>query len=158
VGVLILTGPSAAGKKTIAAALAALRSRLAIIDVDVVRAMAIIPAAGGGNEAEAAVNAAAVLARAFVADGLDVVLVDVVSEESARLYRQLLPDTRVVQLLPAHEEVVRRYRMAADGSGLSDAELEDAYRAQEALTDLDVRLDNTTLSPEEAADQLSGWL
>jgi chloramphenicol 3-O-phosphotransferase len=159
--VLILTGPPGAGKNTIAAAYARQQARCAVIDVDLVRWMILQPhrAPWEGDEGRAqqrlGVQNACELARSFRAHGFLVVIHDVVSEETARLYRQELPghEPKIVLLLPTFEEIVRRNALRPPR--LTPEEIRAQYRSQAVFTDYDHTLDNTTLPPEEVAAQLA---
>jgi hypothetical protein len=79
---------------------------------------------------------------------------DVVSEETASLYRRLLNPFKptIVQLLPAFAELQRRFYQR--GPVLTDAELAHVYAEQCALTQIDVQIDNTHLSPNDVVQQI----
>lgn len=161
-GVLILTGPPATGKNTIAAVYARRHERCAVIDVDLVRWMVLQPHKApwegeeGRKQQHLGVENACLLARNFLTHDFDVVILDVVSDETVRLYRRALPVTplQVVLLLPSYEEIQRRneqrpQRLTAD-------EILTLYRGQESLKDYDHRVNNTALSPEQVAEHLAG--
>ncbi len=160
-GVFILTGPPATGKNTIAAAFARRCERCAVIDVDLVRWMVIQPhrAPWDGVEGHAqhhlGIRNACLLAQNFLANDFTVVILDIVSDETIRLYRDALRDSvpQVVLLLPTYAEIRRRNalrppRIAAD-------EIRALYRDQEALDDYDQMIDNTSLSPDDVAERLA---
>jgi chloramphenicol 3-O-phosphotransferase len=166
VGVLLLTGPSGAGKNAVAAALAPRLERCAVIDVDLVRSMVRRPhrAPWEGEEARAqhllgARNAGA-LARNVLDAGYDVVLLDALTDDVAALYRAELSgrDLWIVLLLPSFEEVLRRNRVR--GPRLKQEEIVMLYEQHARLTGHDERIDSTSLSADEVAallrDRLAG--
>jgi chloramphenicol 3-O-phosphotransferase len=180
VQVLLLLGPSAAGKDSVARVLASRRERAAVIDTDVVRyrflqrhltlwdgivgdgpGVTMHPEAGA--QADAGTRAGAALARAFAEDGYDVILTDVRPDEHIARYRWLLADLelRVVQLLPSFEATEERARLRAaeEGEYRVDArERRWLYDHQRAVTDYDVRIDNTSMTPDEAANRIEELL
>lgn len=166
VGVLLLTGPSGAGKNTVAAALAPRLARCAVVDADVVRWMVVQPhhAPWEGDEGRAqhrlGARNACLLARRFLDAGYDAVLLDALTDEVAALYRWELGSRglRIVLLLPSYEEVLRRNRVR--GPRLNQAEVAMLYEQHARLTDYDERIDTTALTAEEVAavlvDRLRG--
>jgi chloramphenicol 3-O-phosphotransferase len=180
VPVLLLLGPSAAGKDSVARALASRRERAVVIDTDVVRYRFVqrnltlwdgIVGDGPDVEmhsdaeaqADAGTRAASALARSFVEDGYGVILTDVRPDAHIARYRELLTDVdlRVVQLLPSFEATEERahVRAADEGEYRVDArERRWLYDHQLAVTEYDERIDNTSLTPEETADRIEGWL
>jgi chloramphenicol 3-O-phosphotransferase len=184
--VLILTAPSAAGKNAVASAVASLCHRLAVIDVDVVRYMVVqphkIPGAvtaelGYADELDwrVGVNSACRLAISFAESSFEVMVLDVLTHESMVQYRSGLRafDPKVVLLLPSLDEVMKRHRergpepegsfmrgqgLAAGGWRLSAEDVVRLYRQQESLTGYDIRMDSSSLSPEEVAKQLVAYL
>ncbi|HEY8601542.1 MAG TPA: hypothetical protein VIL85_24155 [Thermomicrobiales bacterium] len=158
---LILTGPPAAGKNTIGALLARQRERCAVIDVDVVRAMIVQPhrapwhGAEGWRQHRLGVHQACRLASGFVADGWEVIILDLLSDSTLPLYRQSLAPRQfqIVQLLPTWAECARRFRER--GPVLTDDEFALLYRGQEQFTAFDLRLDNTTLAPADVATTIA---
>lgn len=158
--ILILTGPPAAGKNTIAALLAAKRRRCAVIDVDVVRWMLVQPhrAPWDGEEGRAqqqfGITNACLLAKRFAANSCDVILLDVLTDETAALYDAELAlfAPKIALLMPALDEIIRRNKARPI---LRDDEVLMLYGWQERLTHFDVKLDNTTLSAQEAAEWLN---
>lgn len=162
--VLIVTGPSAAGKNTVAASLAPLRQRCALIDVDVVRWMVVQPHRApwegmeGLAQQQLGVRNACLLADSFVEAGYDVVILDVLSDATAQQYRVTMEAhaPRIVRLLPAWEEVVRR--SAIRGLRLQPHEERAIYDQQQRFTAYDETIDTTTLSATAVAAQLSRML
>jgi predicted kinase len=111
---LVLTGASAAGKSTCARALADQAPRAACIDVDdvrqLVRSGAAAPWDGPAGRAQLLLGAtnACALGRNFRDAGFDVVIADVVTPETAAVYRRELPDVLLVRLVVTFEEAQRR--------------------------------------------------
>lgn len=160
--IIILTGPPAAGKNTIARELVALQKRVAVIDVDVLRHMAhphLAPWCGeeGRFQHELGVQNACSLANNFDEKGFDAVILDVIDDGLAKIYRTALnPKVSIVALLPSFEEVVSRNK--ARPPVLSDAEIKFLYEQQTQLKIFDTKLDNTLLSPVQTAQLLlSKW-
>lgn len=161
-GVLLLTGPPAAGKNTVAVAIAERLTRCAVVDVDAVRWMALRPHAApwegeeGRAQQELGVRNACALARNFGDAGFDVVVLDVLSAGTMALYRRLLAgaDLRVVRLLPSWAEVVRRNRDR--GERLRAEEVEMLYGGQVDLAGWDLSVDNSALTAGEVAQRLCG--
>lgn len=102
---LLLTGGPAVGKSSTALALARLRSRVAVIDVDDVRQLVVSGAAApwqgeeGRRQQRPGVQNACALASHFVKAGIEVVIADVLTPVTARLYRQLLPGCLIFHLV-----------------------------------------------------------
>ncbi|MDP9314912.1 MAG: hypothetical protein M3R24_29260 [Chloroflexota bacterium] len=157
---LILTGPTAAGKNTIGHMLAHQRPRCAVVDFDLVRAMFVQPhrAPWQGQEGRQqhllGVDLVSQLAHGFAMAGWDVIILDVLTDEITHQYRtRLAPFTcTIVQLLPTFAEVKRRFDER--GPVLTDAELVMVYEQQVAYAQYDYRLDNTVLSPAQVAMQI----
>ena len=157
---LILTGPTASGKNTVGTLLARQRARCAVVDFDAVRAMFVQPhrAPWQGAEGHAqqllGTRLVCLLAEGFAEAGWEVVILDVLSEETGRLYRHLLAQFHptIVQLLPAWTELQRRFY--ARGPVLTDDELAHVYAEQCALTQYDIRIDNTGVPPDRVVQQL----
>ena len=155
--IVLLTGPPAAGKNTVAASLARRLDRIAVIDDDVVRGMVVQPhhAPWEGSEGHAqqvlGVRNACTLAREFVANGYDVLVLDVVTERTAALYRREL-DLAIVRLLPDRGETDARSETRSEG--LLPEERRMLYGQQQAFRGADLTIDNTILSPDTVADEL----
>ena len=161
---LILTGPPAAGKNTLGILLARRRERCAVIDFDAVRAMFVQPHRApwqgeeGWRQQRLGVLQVCKLATGFAADGWEVILLDVLSNRTLPLYRQSLApyQFKIVQLLPAWAECSRRFHER--GPVLTAEEFALVYREQEQFTTFDLRLDNSTLAPADAAARLATLL
>jgi chloramphenicol 3-O-phosphotransferase len=159
--ITILTGPAAAGKNSVADIYATQFSeRCAVVDVDVLQRMFQTPChkpwddAPGLAQHRLSVRHACMLARSFVSEGYEVLILDALWADLARSYREALADypVRVVRLLPSWEESLRRLR--ARPVHISEAEARWFYERQLALREFDFGLDNTHLPPEEVA----AWL
>jgi hypothetical protein len=131
-----------------------------VVDFDAVRAMFVQPhrAPWQGAEGKAqqmlGVRLVCALASGFAEAGWEVLVLDVVCEETAPLYRALLADRqpRIVQMLPGFAEIKRRFD--ARGPVLTDQELIMVYEEQRRFKDYDLRIDNTAQTPDETAAQI----
>jgi predicted kinase len=113
---LVLTGPPAVGKSVTGRALAEQRPPCAFIDVDDIRQLVV---AGGAapwqgeqglmQQHLAAVNACA-LAANFLHRGIEVVIADLLTPDTSRIYREQLPGCRIVRLAVSWPEAQRRAR------------------------------------------------
>ncbi|MBX3014955.1 MAG: AAA family ATPase [Caldilineaceae bacterium] len=147
--IMILTGPPAAGKSTLAPLIAQQRPRGAVIDVDKVRAMVvqphIAPWLGEAGMAQLRLGAqnACQLAHTFTAEGYDVVIADVLTDETATLYQKALAplEHQIILLLPSLAAVLERNRER--GQWLTDEEVRLLYGWQTVLHIYDQKIDNT---------------
>ena len=161
---LIITGPTASGKNTVAMELAGRRERCAVVDFDLVRRMFVKPheppwaGAEGRSQQALGVRHVCALAEGFSEAGWDVIILDVLSDETVKIYRELLRrfNPKVVQLLPAFSELARRFQER--GPVLTEDELRMVYEEQGKYTQYDLRIDNTGLGPEEVAAQAASLL
>lgn len=153
---LLLTGGPAAGKSSTALALATATPRAAFIDVDDIRQLvknggaAPWDGAEGRAQQQLGVRNAASLALNFLAAGINVTIADVVNPTTLGLYRDLLPDVRVIRLSLSLEEA--RRRAAQRPVFLSDAEFEELHRQQEEFLAVDHQLRVADLSPAAQVD------
>jgi len=160
--VIVLTGPAAAGKNTIANLLARMREKGADIDVDLVRWMYRQPHKAPWEEEEGTkqlklgAENACLLAKNFISNGIDVVICDVLTDETARLYKELLPNVKIVLLMPTLEETHRRFTERRHT--ISEEEFKWVYELEQKLTVYDEKIDNTNLTPEETAEKLNEYL
>ena len=156
--ILILTGPPAAGKSTLGSLIAKRRQRCAVIDVDWVRVMVaqphIAPWLGEAGMAQLRLGAknACTLAHNFVAEGYDVVILDVLTDETAAIYHTLLAplDHQIILLLPSLATSLHRNQTR--GQWLTDDEVRLLYAWEENLSTYDRQIDNTNQSADELAD------
>jgi predicted kinase len=111
---LLLTGGPAAGKSSTALRLVEPLHRAAVIDVDDIRHLVVAGHAAPWHGSEGhlqqriGVENACDLARRYLHWGIDVVMSDVLSHETAALYRHLLPGILIVQLRLPLTEARRR--------------------------------------------------
>lgn len=158
--ILIITGPPAAGKSTIGPLLAKALPRCAVIEVDWLRKMIvqphIAPWRGEAGRAQLRLGAAnaCVVARNCVAAHFAVVILDVLTDETAQLYRTALAELshHIVLLLPSKTVAVLRNQTR--GQFLTDDEVELLYAWQERLTSYDQKIDNSMLPAEALVQQL----
>lgn len=154
---IILCGPTGTGKNTVAEIVAQQRERCAIVDFDMLRNMFRKPhltpwdGEAGQRQNNLGAEHACMVATSLLTNGYDCIVLDVLNDQTAALYRERLErfDPLVVQLLPTYEEIVRRN--GTRSRRLTDAELRMVYESQAEVSDYDVRIDNTHLSPEETA-------
>lgn len=156
--VIILTGPAGAGKNTVGHIIAQKREKCAVINVDDVRQMLVKPHKApwkeeGKAQQKLGVRNACLLAKNFVKNGIDVIILDVVVDETAKIYRKILPETKIILLMPSFEEAHRRF--AERPHSISEEELKIVYEWQEKLTVYDEKIDNSSLSAEETAEKIN---
>ncbi len=160
--ILLLTGPPAAGKSTLGALIAKRLQRCAVIDVDWLRVMVaqphIAPWLGEEGMVQLRLGAknACMLAHNFVAEGYDVVILDVLTDETATLYQTHLAPLphQIVLLLPSLEESLQRNQRR--GQWLTDDEVRLLYAWEQELRVYDRKIDNSNLSADELAVELAG--
>jgi chloramphenicol 3-O-phosphotransferase len=134
--------------------------RCAVIDVDAVRQMLRHPhlapwdGEAGVEQHRLGARNACLLAKSFVGEGVEVVMLDVLWNDLPQIYRRELDgfDVQIVRLMPTFDESLRR--LHARPASISDGEARWVYDTQEALTDYDVSLDNGTMT----ADDVAVWL
>lgn len=159
--IIILTGPAAAGKNTISHLLAQKRTKGADIDVDLVRWMYRHPhkAPWEGEEGMAQLKFGAenscLLAKNFAEHDIDVSICDVLTDETAQVYRRLLPKAKIILLMPTFEEAFRRFKNRTHT--ISDEEFKWVYELEQKLTIYDEKIDNTNLTAEEVAEKLNEY-
>lgn len=159
--ILIITGPPAAGKSTVGPLIAKSLERCAVIDVDLVRLMLAKPHVPPwlGNEGQAQLRLGAengcLLARNFAEDGCDVVLLDVLTNETAQIYRRHFDELehKIVLLMPTLAESLNRNRER--GQFLRDKEVRLLYGWEQALTDFDLKIENADIPVYTLAERLS---
>ncbi len=162
--IIVLTGPAAAGKNTIAHLFTLTRTRAADIDVDIVRWMYRQPhkapweGTEGIEQMKIGVENACLLATSFLEKGLDVVITDVVLNETISFYREKLANSSlvIVKLMPTMEEVMRR--LHSRKHTISEEEAEWVYKSQENLIGCDEVIDNTQITAEEVVTKLTDLL
>ena len=161
---LILTGPTAAGKNTVGRLLACQRERCAVVDFDLVRAMFVQPhhppwmGEEGKSQQMLGVRQVCNLAKSFARAGWEVIILDVLSNETAQLYKHLLRNVNlnVVQLLPALSE--QKSKIYNRGARLTNDELMMIYEEQSSFVSYDLRIDNTDIAPVKVAENIASLL
>ncbi len=157
--IIILTGPAASGKNTISKILAQKKERCAVIDVDTIRQMYVQPhkAPWDGEEGKVqqllGVRNTCLLTKNYFQQNINVVILDVLTDETANLYKKNLSEVKIILLMPAFAEAQKRFRERPPT--ITDEEFKMIYRWEENLTVFDEKIDNTALSAEETADKIS---
>jgi guanylate kinase len=158
--ILILTGPAAAGKNTVGHIIAQMREKCAVIDVDDIRHMAIKPhiapwyGEAGLKQAKLGVKNACVLAKNFSDEGFDVIILDVLTDETANLYTESLTELnpKIIMLYPRLDEVKKRN--SARSYNLQEERLISLHKEQEDFKEYDKKIDNSEISAEETAEKI----
>jgi len=158
--ILIISGVVAGGKSTASKLYAKSKSKCALIETDDVRHMVVSQhtAPWKGNEGirqlELGVSNTCLLAKRFVEAGFDVVIADFVTSRTLPIYKKLLQkhDPYVVQLVPSFQEAKRRFDVRTER--VTDSEFKMLYEMQAKFIEADLRIDNTSLSPQELVDRL----
>lgn len=162
--ILILTGPPASGKNSLAPLIAKQRQRCAVIDVDQVRWMLVQPHTApwegeeGKRQMSFGVENACLLATRFAEDGNDVIILDFLWDYTIGIYQAQLAAyaPKIIQLMPTRAEILRRN--VDRGNWLSPHEVEMLYDHAEAFHDYDVRIDNTAIPVDHLAAELASHL
>jgi len=162
--VVVLTGGPGAGKSTVMLGVSARRVRCATIDVDDVRQMLrqphVPPWAGpeGQRQHLLGVRNACALARNFCADGADVVIADVLTDDTARIYREELNglDLTIVRLIVDRGEAWRR--AAQRHYSITDEEFGLLHDQQELFAEFDTELDTEELDLDSLVDRVVGLM
>lgn len=160
VNVLVLTGGPAVGKNTIASQLAAMRERCAVIDVDNVRWMVLQPhhAPWEGEEGHfqqrLGVRNACSLTHNFIEAGFEVLILDVLIEETTSHYRKALAPyhPKIVLLHSTYEEAQRR--AINRPPALTQQEFQMIHEQQKAFTAYDRKIDTTHMTADAVAHHL----
>ena len=160
--ILLLTGPPASGKTTIADSLASRGvDSLAIVEVDYLRHMIVQPHAApwdgeeGRRQQLLGVLNACVLAQNFDVSGFHVLILDAVTNDTTIRYREELALT-IVRLLPNWEQTMIRSQTRDEPLRFREREL--LYEQQTALEDIDLTIDNSSLAPNTVAGRLDQLL
>lgn len=156
--IVVLTGPAASGKNTISHFYATeFCERGAVIDVDAIRWMLRKPHAApwDGHEGliqhRLGVYHACMLAKSFVDEGCEVIILDVLWADLPGRYRQELTGypMQIMRLMPSWEE--SHWRLHQRMRSITDVEARWVYDQQTALTDFDHSIDNSHIPAREAA-------
>ena len=155
---LVLTGGPAVGKTVTAVHIARRQPRCAVIDVDDIRQLivagAVAPWQGpeGGRQQRLGVTNACALAKNFLANGVNVVIADVLTPSTAQLYRRALPGCLIVHLIVAKAEAVRR--ASARTVRITDAEFDALHEADAnnpPAADLRLHVDDLDVNGQASA-------
>lgn len=157
---IIISGPAASGKNTISQAIAENKENCAVIDVDIVRWMYRVPhkapweGAVGKEQQRLGVENACILAKQFLGKNIDVIILDVLQDDTASLYKELLSEhlPKIVLLLPSYEEAYKRFTNRPHT--ISEDEFKMVYEWQKELTVYDKKIDNTNHSIEETVAEI----
>jgi hypothetical protein len=161
VSVLILTGPYGADKNAIAVDLARHLDRCAVVDVDLLRWMVVRPyiPPWDGEEGrlmlQLGARNACCLANSFLESGFDVIILDVLVDETAQIYRTELQvrNPPIILLLPTLEKIQKRNHQRSPH--LKEEEVALLYGWQCNLTSYNLKIDNTDLLAEQVAERLT---
>jgi len=161
---MILTGPTAAGKNTISHIIARTFPQCAVIDFDVIRNMFVNPHLtpwdGGEGKAQQYLGIQHVckIALGFKEAGWKVIILDVLNNNTLQEYYSSLSGQpiKIVQLFPTFDELNKRF--LTRGRCLTDEQFRWVYEEQSNLTNYDLRIDTTDLSPLEAAKIIKNYL
>jgi len=158
---IILNGPTGAGKNTISAIIAKKRTRCAVVDFDDIRKMFVKPhktpwdGEEGLSQQLLGVNHACLIAQSFLENKFDVILLDVLSEETAKIYKDKLRkySPKLIFILPSFDEIERRNTTRPPR--LTNQELEMVYKEQAQLKTFDHKIDNSLMSADEVAGKVN---
>lgn len=161
---IILCGPTGTGKNTIAELVAQQRKRCAVVDYDVLRNMFREPhltpwdGEAGSRQNLLGIEHASMLALSFLGNGYDCLVLDVLSDETAEVYREQLRqfNPMIIHLLPTYDEILRRNRTRPPR--LTKQELATVYKGQCDFSGFDIQIDNTQLPPEIVAERILGFM
>lgn len=156
--ILILTGPPATGKNTVGELIAGRLENGGLIDVDAVRWMIRSPHKApwegeeGVRQRKIGVQNACALSRNLADHGFDTVLLDVLTDWTTDLYRELLAghSLKIIKLMPSFDVIWKRNNDR--GMFLTRERIESLYREQQEYRGMDAVIDNSGLSAEETAD------
>ena len=156
---LLLTGPPAVGKSTVARALADSQPASALVEVDDLRQLVVSGAAPGWERGEgarqtrlAAVHACMLMSSLHAA-GFAVVATDVLLWDAGAVYRSHAARPLIVHLTVSLDEALRR--AATRPVHLTDAELRHLHACERGADVADVELDVTDLSLQELTATLT---
>lgn len=159
--ILLISGPTGAGKNTVAEELGKQMDSVAVIDFDAIRSMFTKPhhtpwdGEAGERQNDLTIDLVCQIADAMAKDGRTPIILDVVNNESAKLYREKLgSELRIIQLSPGWETIVEQNRVRAEREGrirLTSEQLKMVFDAQQGFTDHDQLIDNSAQTPAETA-------
>lgn len=159
---LLLTGPPAVGKSTVAKALADGQPASVLIEVDDLRQLVVSGAApgwesgDGARQTRLAAAHACMLMSSFSEAGFAVVATDVLLWDAGSVYRAHAARPLLVHLRVSLDEALRR--AATRQVHLTDAEFRHLHACERGADFSDVELDATDLSlPELTATVTELW-
>ena len=157
---LLITGPPAVGKSSVALLLADLVPPCAVVEADDVRQLVKSGAAApwqpgeGFRQTELAAHNAALLMTSFHDYGFNVIATDVLLGNAFSVYAGASVRPLVVHLQVTLAEAFRR--AGTRRIFLSDDEFRLLHESEQGASVADVSVDTTDLSPEECAAQILG--
>ena len=157
---LLITGPPAVGKSSVALLLADLVPPCAVVEADDVRQLVKSGAAApwqpgeGFRQTELAAHNAALLMTSFHDYGFNVIATDVLLGNAFSAYAESSVPPLVVHLRVPLVEALRR--AGTRRVYLTDDELQLLHESEQGASVADVSVDTTDLSPEECVAQILG--
>ncbi|HSX42041.1 MAG TPA: AAA family ATPase [Candidatus Saccharimonadales bacterium] len=162
--IYIISGPTGAGKNTVAEEMAKLLDTAAIIDFDAVRSMFTKPhhtpwdGEPGKHQNDLTIDLICSIAKTMLEDGRTPIILDVVDNDSAKQYHSKLEgEVQIIQLLPSWEAINERNRIRAEAEGrirLTPEQLKMVFEAQQSFAHYDRLIDNSEQSPAETAQEI----
>jgi predicted kinase len=159
---LLLTGPPAAGKSTVARALVDRQPAAVLVEVDDLRQLVVSGAAPawesgeGARQTRLAAVHACLLMSSFHRAGFAVVATDVLLWDTGSVYRSHAARPLIVHLRVSLDEALRR--AATRRVHLTDAELRHLHAAERGADACDLELDATDLTvPQLTAALTDVW-
>lgn len=162
--IYLISGPTGAGKNTVADEMAKHLERVAIIDFDAIRNMFAKPHntpwedEAGKHQNDLTIELVCYIAQTMAEDGRTPIILDVLSDENAKQYRKRLgSELKIYQLSPSWETVAERNRVRAEKEGrirLTAEQLKMVFDSQQAFTDYDERINNGNQTPANTAEEI----
>jgi shikimate kinase len=164
--IYLISGPTGAGKNSVAEEMAKLLDTAAIVDFDSIRAMFTKPhytpwdGDEGKKQNNTTIELICQIANTMLAGGRTPIILDVLNNEDAAFYRKLLSEKpQIIQLMPSWETIVERNRTRAEKEGrirLTDDQLQRVYSEQKNFGDYGQLIENDNHVPSETARQILG--
>ena len=156
---LLLTGPPAVGKSTVARSLAERQPAAAVVEVDDLRQLVVTGAARaweageGARQTRLAAVHACDLMSSFTEAGFAVVATDVVLWDTGSVYRSHPARPFIVHLQVSLEEALRR--AASRRVHLTEAEFRHLQRSERGADCAHAEVDSTRLSLSQLTDAVA---
>jgi dephospho-CoA kinase len=156
---LLLTGPPAVGKSTVARALAERQPAAAVVEVDDLRQLVVTGAARaweageGARQTRLAALHACHLMSSFAEAGFAVVATDVVLWDTGSVYRSHPARPLIVHVHVSLEEALRR--AATRRVHLTDEEFRHLHESERGAGSADAQVDSTPLSLAQLTDTVA---